>query len=654
MDGHTFDIACSPDTIEYVRSKSGSLFFELDKYMEYTVEEPSQDGYDERQQTTNVPITRCGAIVSDSEAEEEEKGDDCEMERTTTTTDQVKNEFTLKFCVRQQNEKCCQTEVIDYERMSRNETMMMMMMVGNGRNSNSSSAMEKYPKNVLPNVSTLDGGVMDLEAVAYELLEDNNNSIKWNSSGGCSSAVGSLSHHNMSMVWENSGGENSLDSSLNYESLPANRLLRDELSADAEEILKDSLTYMQNLYIDDMEEEEGQGGGEQERQFEMARNNNNININNNNNNNHSEMDLANYYEMGQLISEILNPGTVKKIAQVLGGGGGMESESKSEDILWYKNWPQKSWLMPMLDQSAVVASLCKAGGTTNVWHYGGSQMGHNQQMGVVNNSNGNNKYNDSFSVGREGAYEGERGVGEREEEEQQDWKFSNLRMLWNDTQLILNEDQSQQQQQHQLQYQPNVIPEENEDEEGDDLLNDLNDPDEDDDDYHLIIFEKKDPVSLPVKGRKRRHSASQNLYDEDLELFNGDDVKWFDYCCKCDCGKRSEKILKYRNKLLMKRVDQLGYVHNASLLWKNFSQQFDSIDEILNEGLICRALAAGGGGLGELCEYEGEYCGGAGGGGGAAVAEKLCLNMDQVSVLNNPNMYLNRTALISMARPLTR
>lgn len=270
----------------------------------------------------------------------------------------------------------------------------------------------------------------------------------------------------------------------------------------------------------------------------------------------------------------------------------------------------------------------------------------------------------------EGAYEviaGEEGSGDEQRETAAgDWKFSSLRMLWNDTQMVLNGvGEEEEEGQHAKKERKSLVIEEvhggggdeeyeGELDQGEELLLQAEEKN-----YHLIIFEKKkDPSAIlgsaaaatttVVKGgRKRRHSASQNLFDDDLELFNGDDVKWYDYCCKCDCGKRSEKILRYRNKLLMKRVDKMGYVHNnASLLLKNFSKQFDSIDEILNEGLICSAAAAA---LGEICagDYEGEYC------GDGFTAEKLN-NLEQVSLLKNPNMYLNRTALISMARPLTR
>lgn len=548
LDGHTFDIPGSPDNVEYVRSESGSIFFDLEKYMEYNLDSVAVGDGDQGDQT-NVAITCSGGFAEEGSKTAFSDGQEGQNKlghrpKELAAANSSSYKFTLKFCVKQ-NEKYCQTEMHDFERVAALETLQEMKRMENP-------------------------GECDLSENDFDRFND-----KW--------AILTDDHSN----WGNMIGCDE-DSYMSFASLPANRLMRDELSLDGEEILSD-LKYMQNLYIGEASDDEvdydtsswyikNKSGGNLHPDDEEC-----LIIEEKPNNEKS------YYNMDRFISDLLRPETVKSLAQVLGEQNGKslldglsnktDIVQETNEIFWHKNWSQqKEWLpvnsvtttteeeeiawLPKSDDAEKMVNLAE-----NVWNF---------EKDVANPEN-----------------------------PPADWEYSNLRALWSDGQ---NEKKSEVRDRQTItqkccNVEGKKLPLKN---------------------CCLIMLDKANHQLNPAverevvhirAARKRRHSASQNLNDE-LELFDSRYLssKIMDYC-KCECGgggtdDRSEgkkaipsttiitckylaanmkTMLKHRNKLLPRKLNKFDalptapHTYDKNWLLHNFDMQIDDVVNLLNE-----------------------------------------------------------------------
>ncbi|XP_059619284.1 uncharacterized protein LOC132263513 isoform X2 [Phlebotomus argentipes] len=271
VDGFIFDIPCTPDNIRYERTDTGSMYFDSERYMEYLAKEMADEG------------------------------DDGEVEER-------KNEnFTLKFCVRQ-IEKCCQTE----ERLLCLSAKMYSEPVGFGARYQDTE--EDSDVDMMPDVFTRaqmfrfeDGGEncddLDLFRASSFHYQPPNTCF----GGECLD----LDNWTMAEMKKNCVDNNNSHTLWGHcttcnnstMSLPANRMLRDELYADGEEILSD-LRYMQDLYIGEADEESEWEENDDDAAFAVK----------------CPDDPAKniYYNVNKLISDLLRPETVKTLTQVLG------------------------------------------------------------------------------------------------------------------------------------------------------------------------------------------------------------------------------------------------------------------------------------------------------------------------------------------------
>lgn len=204
-DGFTFDISGEWDEINYERSASGTMYLESEVYREYYV-------YDEDGNGGRINVDAAGKSSSQS------------------------TPFVLKYCVRQ-NEKCIQTDVLP----PKLTTLSPNVRVLNPRthqqyrqNATSAAFVSDFEDDSMDVASRSDFLNMD-DWTSTELRKKCNNNLEkvhalWEHCDACSNDVVSM---------------------------PANRLLRDELSAEGDEIMSD-LKYMRNLYIDsDWEGDDG-------------------------------------------------------------------------------------------------------------------------------------------------------------------------------------------------------------------------------------------------------------------------------------------------------------------------------------------------------------------------------------------------------------
>ncbi|XP_063708111.1 uncharacterized protein LOC134836811 [Culicoides brevitarsis] len=205
-DGYTFDISNNLDDVQFYRSESGSLFLDQDQYMELRMDNMRDDFYG----------------FSQLEAAEEMREDiDQDLK------------FVVKFFVTTQNEKCCQTDEQELD----NAYTFYQSDIGfdhfrtNWRYSEQVLADTKIDFSGGYSFDTDDDSIMSSKCIwsnAEGMNNNNNNNVGQNSE-----------HHRL---WE------ACNTCQDTVSFPANRLLKDELHADGEEILAD-LNYFQSLII---------------------------------------------------------------------------------------------------------------------------------------------------------------------------------------------------------------------------------------------------------------------------------------------------------------------------------------------------------------------------------------------------------------------
>lgn len=200
-DGYTFDISNSLDDVQFFRSDSGSLFLDQDQYMELRMDHLRDDFYG----------------FSQLDPHHDEMRDE---------TDELK--FVVKFCVTQ-NEKCCQTDEQELE-----NSFPYYQDIG----------FDHFRTNWRYSEQILSDTKIDFSGYSFNNDTDDDSIMSskciWsNAEGMNNNNNGHTEHHRL---WE------ACNTCQDTVSFPANRLLKDELHADGEEILAD-LNYFQSLII---------------------------------------------------------------------------------------------------------------------------------------------------------------------------------------------------------------------------------------------------------------------------------------------------------------------------------------------------------------------------------------------------------------------
>lgn len=204
-DGFAFDISNKLDQICYERSKSGLLYHDSEVYREYYV-------YDE----------------------EGNGGSHCDTEANTPA------EFTLKYCIRQ-NDKSCQTD-----------DLLSSQSNGSLSLNDNSNCMQSFSSLSSANVSSSQTNRLyfqrnDLNRVQYEKRATNDiidKLIEISQDSWCSEDNRRCcnNNNNIHALWEHCA-----TCSNDMISVPANSLLKDELSADGDEIMSDLKYLIQSI-----------------------------------------------------------------------------------------------------------------------------------------------------------------------------------------------------------------------------------------------------------------------------------------------------------------------------------------------------------------------------------------------------------------------
>lgn len=296
-DGYTFDISNELDQINYERSASGTLYYDSEVYREYYV-------YDD----------------------EENRGRHSDAEKSMENN--CEPEFVLKYCVRQ-NDMAFQTDNIppkDHRFPSDPPTILSSiaakrMQTSTSNNSpNLSSQMIRFRNNVVNQPKFL--AIQQLNENELDQLGDISQS-GWSSleNRQCCN-----DNNNLHALWQHC---ETCSEDL-VVSLPANRLLKDELSADGDEIMSD-LKCLQDLYIgNDYENDEDDGLMEtlQPKAIKANMNlnalSNAIDINDHYGDNAGDGytdNLSNnqiYSNVSRLISDLLQPERAQTLVQAIG------------------------------------------------------------------------------------------------------------------------------------------------------------------------------------------------------------------------------------------------------------------------------------------------------------------------------------------------
>lgn len=212
-DGHSFDISDELDEICYERSASGTMYLDSEMYREYYVYDEEGNG-GSHFQTGDASDGKPSSVP-----------------------------FILKYCVKQ-NEKSCQTDVM----VSQPQQQQPPQQIVSNISMNQLKKLTQYRVTQvydMPNRCVVDSNQPSEIVSADEYLNMQGWSLA-ESRKKCNN------NNNAHALWEHCAA----CSNDEVISMPANRLLKDELSADGDEIMTD-LKYMQNLYIgSDWEDED--------------------------------------------------------------------------------------------------------------------------------------------------------------------------------------------------------------------------------------------------------------------------------------------------------------------------------------------------------------------------------------------------------------
>lgn len=232
IDGHTFEIPSDLDEVQFDRSASGTIYLENVKYMEYSV------------------AGRPADIITTTSV-------DRENESSSGSNDEA---FVLKFCVKQ-NEKSCQTD----EHVSDEYTLnVSKRSYGMGTVLNFESLLPVDIEMDYELDRSFGGPAATIVAMKHETtaangppaqqqqLYKNANTLNVDQWTQHTATMTCANNNNTPhTLWEHCTACN-CDMVV---SMPASRLLKDELCADGDELMS-KLKRMQNLYIDSEEDEQ--------------------------------------------------------------------------------------------------------------------------------------------------------------------------------------------------------------------------------------------------------------------------------------------------------------------------------------------------------------------------------------------------------------
>ncbi|XP_037936715.1 uncharacterized protein LOC119670511 [Teleopsis dalmanni] len=303
-DGHVFDIPGDLDIIEYERSSSGYLYLDNDKYLEYT----RSDNFMAEEDTTNSATSTAPLYASSNcDAAKAFAGNFNKKEsefvlkfrlRTTDMACQTENNETNPFDMNQidinnlqaieqhplyiifsgaqKGDKLPTTDFGCYDAIN-----ALNRAVAAAAKASSSLPLERhwlphnsatcsfYPQstvwNVAQNAQDIDDECDEVDFCSGDLLHDENSQCSALSQQWSMYEIGkqcrSKTHNvigNPNRINNNENGVDINDAHTlwgmcaacnnEYRSIPANRMLRDELNEEADEIMSD-LKYMQDLYI---------------------------------------------------------------------------------------------------------------------------------------------------------------------------------------------------------------------------------------------------------------------------------------------------------------------------------------------------------------------------------------------------------------------
>lgn len=215
-DGYTFDISNKLDEIDYERSQSGMLYHDSEVYREYYV-------YDE----------------------EGNGGSRCDTETNTSA------EFTLKYCVRQ-NDKCCQTDDLPKQQSDHTQNAFTPKMVQTLKATDANRIQSATNSLSSANLLSLQNHRMyfhcnDSNDAQYDDINSNDTYdklIEMSQDSWCSAENRRCCNNNNNghALWEHC-----VTCSNDVISMPANSRLKDELSADGDEIMSDLKFLIQSI-----------------------------------------------------------------------------------------------------------------------------------------------------------------------------------------------------------------------------------------------------------------------------------------------------------------------------------------------------------------------------------------------------------------------
>lgn len=296
-DGYTFEISNELEDVKYHRSASGTLYLDTEVYREYYL-------YEEDIGDNSGRIANSG--------KRNDNGEDVEKANTT---------FVLKYAVKQ-NEKGCQTEEVlpqpsAVNAVSRTLQLGSRRLNGSGSDSTSPLCSDVDMENDMVCFNSVGSHRSQGHGSMNEKTMDDimDGSYLMNIDGWtlAENRKRCQNNNNTHALWEHCAACTN-----DVVSLPANRLLKDELSADGDEIMSD-LKYMQNLYIgsdweDDCEEDEDYDGLQP---LESSVNNSFCLVDDDDDGYNDEQANHIYSNVSKLISDLLQPERAKTLVQAI-------------------------------------------------------------------------------------------------------------------------------------------------------------------------------------------------------------------------------------------------------------------------------------------------------------------------------------------------
>ncbi|XP_075158886.1 uncharacterized protein LOC142232068 [Haematobia irritans] len=300
VDGHTFNISSALDSVDFERSDSGYLCYESNEYLEYK----RNDIYMADEEVANTNLMNFAATASSQVSDG--------RVHVGKETPECKEMFVLKFRLKRSGEIACQTEEIDFQlaasKMTADQLPHIEGMVEMPMFSNTSLTLSRQSNNEAIMAAVTKAVAAAAKAAAEQGLNAGHSSLAWipairtdctqswvqdvslcDEVDFCRSSA--TTEQQLSQFWSmqevekqchqrrppasdfqrvdlERSDDNSMDNSSHTlwgmcavcnssdygMSLPANRLLRDELQLEADEIMSD-LRYMQDLYIGEADDD---------------------------------------------------------------------------------------------------------------------------------------------------------------------------------------------------------------------------------------------------------------------------------------------------------------------------------------------------------------------------------------------------------------